>query len=189
MKTKHYTGLIGMSIVLALVMGGLTTAVAQEGVVLGNGVVMTAEIVGIDRVDRTLDLRGPEGGVVMVEVSHSARNFDQIEVGDQVKVEYYESVALYLGQRGQKPKVAGGMVSARSPKGDKPEGLAVEAIDVSAKVAAIDKKNRSVTLELANGKKVTSRVDQSVEAFDKLKKGDLIHACITEAIAISVEKP
>jgi nucleoid-associated protein YgaU len=46
--------------------------------------------VGIDKADRTVALLGPEGDVVEVEVSSEARNFDQIEIGDKVKVEYYE---------------------------------------------------------------------------------------------------
>lgn len=81
------------------------------------------------------------------------------------------------------------MVVARSAKGAKPVGYAIEAADVSARVQAIDKKERTVTLKLPDGKMVTTKVDQSVKAFDTLKKGDSIHARYTEAIAISVEKP
>ncbi len=65
----------------------------------------------------------------------------------------------------------------------------VEVIDVSAKVQAIDRKKRIVELKRPDGKLVTTKVDESVQAFDTLKVGDSIHARITEAIAISVEKP
>jgi len=60
---------------------------------------------------------------------------------------------------------------------------------VSATVQAIDKKKRTVTLDLMDGKKITTKVDKSVKAFDILKKGDSVNARYTEAIAISVEKP
>jgi uncharacterized protein YcbX len=70
-----------------------------------------------------------------------------------------------------------------------PAGIAVEAVDISAEVMAIDKQKRSVTLELPDGRKVTTKVDKSVKAFDTLKVGDAIHARYTEAIAISVERP
>lgn len=163
--------------------------VSAQGVELGDGVVVTAEVVAIDRVDRALALLGPDGNVVAVEVSHAARNFDQIEIGDQVKVAYYESVALYLGKRGQKPDGTVGLVAARSAKGEMPAGIAVEAVDISAELQAIDKQKRAVTLELPDGRKVTTRVDKSVKDFDTLKVGDSIHARYTEAIAISVEKP
>jgi len=188
MKTKRSIFLLTFSLVTFLALQIPTLANAQ-GVELGDGVVLTAEVVGIDRVDRTVVLRGPKGKVVAVEVSHAARNFDQIEVGDQVKIEYYESVALYLGQRGQKPKASAGMVVARAAKGAMPAGVAVEAVDVSATVQAIDRPNRTVTLKGPDGKLVTTKVDQSVKAFATLKVGDSIHARYTEAVAISVEKP
>ena len=188
MKKKMSIVLIIVSMVTALVLCAATTVNAQ-GVELGDGVVITAEVVAIDKVDRTLMLLGPEGNVVTLEVDHSARNFDQIEIGDQLKVEYYESVALYLGKKGQKPETSAGMVAARSKKGDKPAGVVVEAVDISATITSIDKKKRTVTLKLPDGKTVTTKVDKSVKAFDTLKVGDSIHARYTEAVAISVEKP
>ena len=165
------------------------TSLNAQGVELGDGVVVTAKVVAIDRVDRNVMLRGPEGNVVAIEVSQDVRNFDQIEVGDQVKVEYYESVDLYLGQPGQRPEATAGTVVARASKGEKPAGLAVEAVDVSATIRAIDRQKRTVTLQLPDGKQLTTKVDKSVKDFDMLKVGDSIHARYTEAIAISVEKP
>jgi hypothetical protein len=172
-----------------LVPGIATTVKAQEGVEVGDAVVLTAEVVAIDRVDRTLALLGPEGNVVAVEVGHAARNFDQIEIGDQVKVAYYEAVALYIGKHGQKPKDDAGLVVARSKKGEKPAAVVAEAVDVSATIKAIDKKKRTITLKGPDGKKFKTKVDKSVKAFDTLKVGDSIHARYTEAIAITVEKP
>ena len=188
MKTKLSFGLIILSMAACLALGASATGYAQEGVELGDGVAITAEVVAIDRVDRVLALLGPGGDVVEVEVSYAARNFDQIDVGDQLKVVYYESVALYLGKPGEKPEEDAGLVVARSAKGDKPAGVAVEAVDVSATITAIHKKKRKVTLKLPSGKKVTTKVDKSVKGFDSLKVGDVIHARYTEAIAISVEK-
>ena len=91
--------LIILSMVAALSLGVSTTINAQ-GVKVGRAVKVTAEVVAIDRVDRTVVLLGSKGNVVEVEVGHEARDFDQIEVGDQIKVEYYESVALFLGKKG-----------------------------------------------------------------------------------------
>lgn len=177
-----------LTLTLAAVLApGMATIASAQGVELGDGIVFTAEVVGIDRVDRTVMLLGPEGNVVEVEVSHAARNFDQLEVGDQVRIQYYESVALYLGKRGQKPDDAAGLVAARSAKGDKPGGIVVEAVDVSATVQAIDRTKRTVTLKGPDGKSVTTKVDASVKAFDTLKVGDSVHARYTEAVAISVE--
>ena len=81
------------------------------------------------------------------------------------------------------------MMAARSAKGDKPAGVVVEVVDVSATVQAIDRKKRIVQLKRPDGKLVTTKVDKSVKAFDTLKVGDTVHARYTEAIAISVTKP
>ena len=185
-RTTFFTVALSLMIFLAL---QIPSPVNAQGVELGDGVVITAEVVAIDRVDRVVTLLGPEGNVVDIEVGHAARNFDQVEIGDQLKVEYYESVALYIGKKGEKPDAAAGMITARSAKGEKPAGVAVEAVDVSATIAAIDKKKRTVTLEMPDGRKVNTKVDKSVKAFETLKKGDSVHARYTEAIAISVEKP
>ncbi len=188
MKRKMTNILIILGMVVALGLGASKTISAQ-GVEVGSAVTTTAEVVAIDRVDRTVLLQGPRGNVLEVEVGHEARNFDQIEVGDQVNVEYFESVALYLGKKGQKPKATAGLVAARSAKGDKPGGVVVEVVDVSATVQAIDRKKRIVQLKRPDGKLITTKVDKSVKAFDTLKVGDTVHARYTEAIAISVTKP
>ena len=188
MNTKKSTLLVALSMVAALLLS-VAGSVYAQGVEVGDGVVVTAEVVAIDRVDRALALQGPDGDVVAVEVGPDVRNFDQIQIGDMVKMTYYESVALWIGKKGQKPKESAGLVAARSAKGDKPAGVVVEAVDVSASVKAIDKKNRTVTLKLPDGKKVTTKVDKSVKAFDTLKVGDSINVRYTEAMAISVQTP
>jgi hypothetical protein len=166
--------------VVALALGAVTTVMAQQGVELSELSVITATVVAIDRVDRNVTLRGPDGNVVTVEVGYEARNFDQIEIGDQVKVEYYEAVAMYIGKHGQKPDAVAGLVTARAAKGDKPAGVAVEVVDVAATVHAIDKKKRTVTLKGPDGRLVKTKVDKSVKGFDTLKVGDTIHARFTE---------
>ena len=77
MKNRLSIFLIALSLAAGLALE-MPTNVSAQGVELGDGVVITAEVVAIDRVDRTLALLGPDGNVVAVEVSHAARNFDQI---------------------------------------------------------------------------------------------------------------
>jgi hypothetical protein len=188
MKTKLMIGLITVSMFAILATGTLTTVTAQQGVELSEAAVITAKVVAVDRVDRHVTLRRADGSDVTIEVDHAARNFDQIEIGDQVKVEYFESVALYLGKHGEKPEATGGLAVARSAKGAKPAGVAVEMVDIAATVQEIDKEKRTVTLKGPHGKLVTIRADKSAKGFDTLEKGDSVHARYTEAIAISVEK-
>jgi hypothetical protein len=101
---------------------------AGQEVELGDTKVITALIVGIDRRDRTLTLVGPEGNVNHFEVGDEARNFDQIKVGDHVKIEYHMSIALHIGEPGTQPQADAGLVVARAPEGAKPAGFAVGAV-------------------------------------------------------------
>ena len=189
MKTKLITALNILSIVAILVAGAATTVMAQQCVELSEVASMTAKVVAIDKMDRHVTLRRPDGSDVTIEVDKSAQNFDQIELGDQVKVEYYESVAIYLGQQGQQPEASAGVAAARSAKGEKPAVMAVETVEIVATVQEINKEKRTVTLKGPHGKLITLKVDKSAKGFDNLKKGDAIHARHTEAVAISVEKP
>jgi hypothetical protein len=186
MKTSVSMGLMILSVVGALALGGAMMVHAQGG---GQAVAITAEVVGIDKADRTILLLGPNDNVVAVEVGKEARNFDQIKVGDEVKIEYYEAVALYLGKPGEQADATAERATARSAKGDKPAGVVVETVDMSATVQDIDKTKRTVTLKGPQGNLITTKVDQSVQAFDSLKVGDTVHARYTEAMAISVETP
>jgi hypothetical protein len=188
MKTKIFIFLIvlGLAALPALL---IPTRASAQGVELSEVAVMNAKVVGIDRVDRHVTLRRPDGSDVTIEVDQAAQNFDQIEIGDQVKVEYYESVALFLGQHGQKPDVTAGRVAARAAKGEKPAVVTVETVEIVASVLDINREKRTVTLKGPHGKQTTIKVDKSATGFDKLKKGDSIHVRHTEAVAISVEKP
>ncbi len=189
MKLKLSLLFVTLSMFVALALGVPRADAAPKGVELSQTTTLTAEVVAIDKKDRTLALLGPKGNVVALKVGEEAHNFDQVKVGDKVKVKYYEAVALYLGKHGQQPATDAGMVMARAPKGAQPGGYAVGAVDISAKVKGVDKENRLLTLMGPQGNMITTRVDKSVKGFDALKVGDTIHARHTKAIAISVEKP
>jgi hypothetical protein len=192
-KKCQYMGAYWIAFLTALLLavGGSAPSRADShaGVALAEAIVVRADVVGIDRADRTVTLVGPRGNVVSVEAGEDVRNFDQIKVGDQLKVTYYESVALYLGVPGSQPEVDAAAVVGRAAKGEKPAGMAVGAIDLSAVVKGIDKKQREVTLKMPNGNVVTHKVDPAVKAFGTLKVGDTVHARVTRALAIAVESP
>ncbi len=187
MKSRLFSILVALSVVGVLALGLAPRAHAQ-GVVLGDTVSLSAKVVGIDKKDRELTLRAEDGNVTTIQVSDDVRNFKQIKVGDIINVDYYEAVSIYLGEPGTQPEADAGVAVARAEKGKKPGAYAVGAVDVSAKVLAIDKKKGTVTLEGPDGNSVITKVDRSSVALDAIKVGDTIHARFTEAIAVSVTK-
>ena len=173
-----------------LVLGRISDhARTGEGVKLSETMVITAEVLAIDKADRIVTLLGPDNNEVDIEVSEEARNFDQIKVGDQLRVEYVASVAIYLGKAGTQPDSNTSLVMARTAEGESPGGLTVETVDMSALIVGIDRSERTITLKLPDGNVVTTDVDPSVQIFDTLRVGDSIHARLTKAFAISVGAP
>ena len=79
-----------------------------------------------------------------------------------------------------------GGASTRASEGQKPEGVASNVINVRARVEDIDYENRTVDLKGPRGNVITVEVDESVQNFKNIKKGDEVSAKYTEAVAISV---
>jgi hypothetical protein len=124
-------------------------ALADElaAIELDEVIVATAVVVGIDRVDRTLVLLGPEGEVIAIEVGHAARNFDQMRIGDEIEAKCYQSVAISIERAGgelSESAALGGelsesaaLVAARAPEGGKPGAVVVETVEMSAEIKAM----------------------------------------------------
>ena len=166
-----------------------TGQAAAQGVGAGNVIEITAEIVGVDKKNRTLTLKGEEGNVVEIEAPEDARNFDQIKVGDNLNLAYMETVEIILAAPGTEAAVEGGAAEDRAEEGEMPGGIRAEALQVTANITAIDRKSRELTLALEDGSEVKKTVDPSVAAFDQLTVGDTIAVRVSRLLAIDVERP
>ncbi len=162
----------------------------KPGRVVTSVAVVTATVEAVDYERRKVTLKGPQGNSVTLHVDERARNFNQIKVGDKVKAEYYESVALYVQKDdGSQPSAGEGAAVSLAPLGEKPGISAVETVVITATVEAIDYKSRTVTLKGPKGKSRTFKVDKSARDMEKVKVGDQVVARHTVAVAISVSKP
>jgi hypothetical protein len=170
---------------------GETTSVAaiQQGVPGGIFVEthqMTADVTAIDAAKRTVTLRTPDGKKDTVKCGPEVVNFDQIRVGDQVKVTATEEVAVYMAT--DAPSSDGGAaVVALAPKGAKPGGIVAATVQVIATVTAIDLKHHKATLQFADGTTHTVAVRPDVD-LTKRKVGEQVVIRTTGALAISVDK-
>ena len=185
-----------LSIIPALLLALSTTiSFAEEmptdrpGRAAAGLVSISAVVEAVDLKARTVTLRTEDGNVVKMEVTEEARNLDQVEVGDILEVEYYESIVIFTqdaeGDLTPEAKVA----AKRTPKGDKP-GMAVsETVTIKVVVEAINHDTRVITLKGPEGKTMTKRVDDSVKRLNEVKKGDEIVIQLTTALAITVREP
>jgi hypothetical protein len=69
-----------------------------------------------------------------------------------------------------------------------PGRVTVNSLEVSARVAAIDTKNRKITLLLPNGEKEKVMVPPEAVNFDQIKEGDLVKATVTESLVIYLDE-
>lgn len=162
---------------------------SDTGIEVSGTAMMTATVQALNVNERLVVLSDSAGVVQIVEAGPEVKNFDQIDIGDQVKVEFYESIALHLGEPDEEPGGGEAMVMMTAPKGDKPGMVAVDVVEVIATVEAIDKVNKKVKLKRPDGQIVTVTVDPSIGDLENIKVGDKIRARYTEALAISVTEP
>jgi hypothetical protein len=150
---------------------------------------ISGRVVALHRAQRTVSLRGPQGNVVTIKVDKAAQNFDQVRVGDEVKLQYYESVAIYVTSDGKPPAADSAVAVGVAAKGAKPAGEVIEVTDVSATIEAINPVKRVLTLKGPQGNVFPVTVDKSVQGFNALRVGDNVHVRHTEALALTVSKP
>lgn len=168
-----------------------SSAAVQEGVpggVFVNTVDVSARVTAIDKANRKVTLLGPDGNKVTVKVGPEAVNFDQIRVGDLVNATLTEELVVYLDEEGASAPDGSAAMVALAPKGAQPGGLMAETMQVTATVTAIDRANRTATLQFEDGSTKTLPVRDDID-LNQRKVGEKVVFQVTEMIAISVEKP
>jgi ribosomal 50S subunit-recycling heat shock protein len=148
----------------------------------------TATVEAVDLTTRVLTLKGSKGNVFDLKAGEEVRNLPQVKVGDQVKVKFYQSLAVDVMAAGKAPGgVQEAVVMDRAKLGDKPGGMIGSQVTMTATVEAIDKKNQTVTLKGPEGRTKVVKV-QNPKNLKNVKVGDEVVITLTEAVAISVEE-
>ena len=162
--------------------------VARE-VAVCEAIRVTAKVIEIDAEARVVTIEGEATGRVSIKAPEPAPNFDQISVGDDVTISYYESVALELRPAtGAEPAITAATAVSLAPRGATPGGLVVKTVQRAAVIRAIDKDSRKVQLELPAGDSVTLRVSEDLDLAG-VQVGEKVIATHTQAVAIELTKP
>ncbi|HTQ72792.1 MAG TPA: hypothetical protein VMI74_00775 [Burkholderiales bacterium] len=171
------------------VTGGTVVASEPGKAAAVRNVKITAQVVAIDKASRTVTLKGPQGNVVDVVAGDDVKNFDQINVGDFVVVNFVQALSLEL-QKTKSKSGAGGVTvqsaAVTAKPGERPAAAAGHQVTAIAKVTAVNKKAKTITLKGPRGNSVTLDV-QNPDQFKVVKVGDEVLVNYTEAVAISVE--
>jgi hypothetical protein len=129
----------------------------------------------------------PHGDTHTIVAGEEVRNFDQIKVGDKLKVKYTEALTLELKKNGK--AVVGRSDSAsmdRAGPGQKPGGVAMREVSVTSDVVGVNTRTNVVSVKNEHGEVVDLHL-KDPEQVKLVKKGDQVQATYTEAVAISLE--
>jgi len=169
-------------------------AIAEDHAEISAEVAATAKVVAIDKSDRSVTLRGEDGRMVDVMVGEAARNFDQIKVGDDLKVRYKQTLSATRLPRGEDydddDDAQAGMLAARAAKGQKPAGVVGAMASVNVRIVSIDTAREIVVFSLPSGELIARQVETAEgRRFVKgLRVGDRVRLDFAVALALSVEE-
>jgi hypothetical protein len=166
-------------------------AQAQDPVTFSDVVDLAATVTAIDRDDREISLRGPQGREVSVTAGPEVRNFAQLEVGDTIRLHYELVYAAEKLDPDAVPDLAAAAAAGavRAEEGERPGG-AIGAIESTVVlVESIGPDGRTATFFTPDGALQAIVVEREEgRAFARaLVPGDLVQLTVAEAVAIYVE--
>jgi hypothetical protein len=98
-------------------------------------------------------------------------------------------LAVFVRKADATPQAAETKAVELAPKGQKPGGVAVNTVEITANVEAIDYQTRAIALKGPLGNTRIFKVSDAVERLNEIKAGDQVVIRVTEAIALAVVKP
>ena len=156
--------------------------------VMADSTRVEAEVVAIDKKNRVVTLKGPEGNIFDVVVGKEVKNLPQVKVGDRVIAEYAEALALKLKKGGGLRETVERSDVQRAQPGQKPGAVKTREVDFVADVMDVDTKAGTVTILGAKGRVVKLKIkDPAVLA--EIKPGDQVVGTYIQATGMIVVPP
>jgi hypothetical protein len=148
----------------------------------------TATVEAVDQTTRMVTVKNEAGDLITFRAGDEVQNLPQVQVGDRVLVDYYQSIAIQVEKPEGEPVNDARTAAARlAEPGEKPAGIAAQHITVTAIVRAIDPATPAVTLEGPEGKQRTVRI-RNPKNLENVKVGDHVVITYTESVAVAVRK-
>jgi Cu/Ag efflux protein CusF len=147
---------------------------------------ITATVAELDVAKRHVTLKTAKGDMIPMTLGPDVRNLDKVKVGDSLVVQYAEALSLTLKKGGKAlPSATETVGAGRAPVGAAPGGGAVQQIEITADVVAVDAKQQVITLK-GPQRTVDLKVNDPAQ-FKLIKVGDQIEAVYTQALAMKVD--
>jgi hypothetical protein len=173
----------GLASSAVLADGHEAAAVEKPSISATQKVMLTTVVEAVDLNARTVTLKGPEGNLKTIKAERTP-NLEQVQVGDQVNIEYVEHLSIEVfANDGTEPGQGVMSASAVNTPDEAPGGMEMVATVTTATVEEINIEANTFKLKLPGGeiKEFTAR---NPENLKKAEVGDLVVTTLTEAVAI-----
>jgi hypothetical protein len=185
------SALLGVSLGANLCLGAESAkpsmAPSREDTILLS---LTATVEAIDHTNREVTLKGPLGNEVTFTVDQRVKRLDEVKVGDQVRADYYVSVAAEIRKptpEEEKNPIVVLDAAGKAPPGTSPAAGGLRRIKVVTTIEGLDRPTQTVTVKGPRGRYLTARVADP-SRLTQVRIGDHIVITYTEALAVSLEK-
>ena len=159
---------------------------AEQGkVAAAERITVSATVTAVDAAKRIVKFKGEEGRDFEVVAGPDVKNFNQIKVGDVLKVSFTEALALELkkhnsGIRERREIV----VPATAQEGQAPAAALGRKVVVVANVVNVDRQAQTVTLQGVEQTRTLKVNDPQI--LSNIKVGDQVQATFVEAVALEM---
>lgn len=156
--------------------GGVSTQVEK----------VSAVVNAIDYDKRSFTLEDAQGHQRSFTAPPEMINFTQLKVGDKVNATIAVEQVVFLREPGAANEDGAAGLVAAPPTGSKPGLLVADTVEVTAVVKVLDTKQRTATLEFADGTRKTVQVRPDVQLKDEYLNRQVVIR-LSSALAIRVE--
>lgn len=179
------TRLLSLSCFLLLAVAAVRV-VAQQPASESKPVTLTATIEAIDKVNRTVTLKGPKRNSIEVKAPDQMEGFDRLKVGDLVSATYFEAVAVHVRKPGEPAPSLDPTTTVRR-KDRTPGWETRRERTFTVTIDAIDMQAPAIRVEGAQGRALTLTVRDSTR-LQSLKVGDTVDVTYYESLLVKVAR-
>ncbi len=163
----------------------LSLALVPQAVTKSNTISAVATIQAIDATKRVITIKD-EGGVEdTIHVGPEVKRFNELKVGDKIRVRYHESVVLQLLKPGDPVKGSTDAAAATVGTGKSPAVTLATQATATVSVVSVDQKTPSLTVKTSDGRTITRKVEDR-KNLEGVKAGDRIDITYTQAAMIDI---
>jgi Cu/Ag efflux protein CusF len=173
----------GLASSVILAAGNEAATVEKPSISATQKVMLTTVVKAVDLETRTVTLKGPDGNLKIIKAEKTP-NLEQVQIGDQVNVEYAQHMSIEVfANDGTEPGQGMMSASAVNTPDQAPGGMEMVTTVTTATVEEINIESNTFKLKMPGGE-VQEFTARDPENLKKAEVGDLVVTTLTEAVAI-----